>query len=112
MTIPPVLAVLAYLWLFWLLYVATMGLYRAHLARRLVGVTRLMGWPLVLVAGAVDVVANLTLAVVLFADPPREWLVTTRLRRYMAEGRGWRFEVAEYVCTHLLDPYDPTGNHC
>ena len=111
-TISAALAAFAYLWAFWLLYVATMGLYRAHLSGRLSGAARVLAYPLVAFAFAVDLLANWTLAVIVFADPPRERLVTARLKRYVAGPDGWRRRLAVAVCDNLLDPFDPTGNHC
>ena len=25
---------------------------------------------------------------------------------------GWRFWLAKYTCDHLLDVFDPSGDHC
>ena len=57
---------------------------------------------------AVDVFAQYTLARIFFLDLPRrgEHLVTARLQRYSA-GSGWRKIKADWVCTHLLDVFDP-----
>lgn len=106
------LYVVAYLYAFWCAYILVMGVYRAHMTRRLVGVTRGLALPVVLIGYALDVAANLTIAVLLFADPPREMLVTGRLIRYKAGPPGWRRSVAEYVCDNLLDPFDPRNDHC
>jgi hypothetical protein len=103
---------LAYLWAFWLLYVLVMGFYRAKLAGRLKGLTLVMALPIVAIGLLVDLVANYTIATLVFADLPRERLVTDRLRRYIATGSGWRYTLADAVCNRLLDPFDPDGNHC
>lgn len=105
---------LAALWAFWLLYVFTMGLYRAFLLRRLRGLSLALCAPVVAVAFAVDLVMQFTVFAVVFAEVPREWLVTHRLRRYMRElpAAHWRRRWADYLCKHLLDPFDPTGAHC
>lgn len=108
------LGVSAYLWVFWGLYVLVMGLYRAHLANRLTRFTYILSAPFLLVGYMVDVLTQFTVATAFFLDPPRngEWLVTDRLKRYVAEGQGWRYDKARFVCDHLLDVFDPTGNHC
>jgi hypothetical protein len=105
---------LAALWLFWLLYVFTMGLYRAMLSGRLKGLSLVMCAPVVAVAFIVDLVMQFTVFAIVFAEVPRDWLVTHRLRRYMRDlpPAHWRRRWADYLCRHLLDPFDPTGAHC
>lgn len=103
---------LAYLWAFWAIYVLVMGLYRAYLAKRLTPLTIALSVPILAVGYAMDALTNLTLASLIFAEPPREVLVTTRLKRHIAESAGWRFVLALYVCDNLLDVFDPTGDHC
>lgn len=107
-------AIVAALWAFWLLYVFTMGLYRAFLLRRLKGLSLVMCSPVVAVAFAVDVLMQVTVFTVAFAELPRDLLVTWRLRRYMRDlpPSHWRRRWADYLCRHLLDPFDPTGAHC
>jgi hypothetical protein len=53
-----------------------------------------------------------TIASLVFLELPREWLVTDRLQRHMHKSIGWRFWLAKYICDHLLDVFDPSGNHC
>lgn len=107
-------SVMAYLWLFWGVYVLVMGLYRAHLAKRLTRFTYTLSAPFLLIGYVMDVLAQFTLACVFFLDLPRrgEWLVTDRLKRYMAHGKGWRYTKAKWICDSLLDVFDPTGDHC
>ena len=104
-------AIILWLWAFWLLYVLVMGLYRAHLARRLGPVTKVLGLPFLAVGAVIDALSNLTLATLLFLEPPGEWLVTQRLMRHM-RGEGWRSDLARWICGNLLDPFDPDGSHC
>jgi hypothetical protein len=100
------------LWVFWCLYIFMMGIYRAFLQRRLKGLSLVMSSPVLAVAFVLDFLAQMTVFSVLFLDHPRDWLVTNRLRRYMAGPDGWRKRLADYLCHHLLDPFDPTGGHC
>jgi hypothetical protein len=100
------------LWALWVLYVFTMGLYRAYLLKKLKGLTLFMALPFVAVALVLDVLAQITVFTVLFAELPRHWLATSRLQRHIAGPDSWRRRLAEYLCTHLLDPFDPTGAHC
>lgn len=106
------LFVIAFLWAFWAMYVLVMGIYRAHLAHRLVGLNRVMALPVVAVGYAMDVAANWIIAPLVFLDRPREALVTSRLIRYKRDGSGWRYRVANFICERLLDVFDPTGDHC
>lgn len=112
-----VLVVIAvFLWLFWGLYVLVMGVYRAHLAKRLTRVGYVFGLPWVAVGYLVDVLGNVVLASILFLELPREWLVTDRLQRYVALGPKavgqWRYRIAIWLCETELDYLDPTGDHC
>ena len=113
-TLHTIALTLAALWVFWLLYVFTMGLYRAFLMGRLKGLSLVMCSPVVAFAFAVDLVMQFTVFSIVFAEVPRDWLVTHRLRRYMRElpPEHWRRRWADYLCKHLLDPFDPTGAHC
>jgi len=104
--------IISYTWLFYVLYVFTMNVYRAKLAGRLFGLNKLLLMPFVLVAVLMDIACQFTVATVLFLEFPKELLVTGRLQRYNAGEDSWRKTIAEYICNNLLDPFDPTGNHC
>lgn len=110
--------VLAYLYGFFGLYVLTMGVYRAKLSGRLswaaTPVAMSLSLPFVILGVLVDAFAQYTLAVLVFLDLPRlgERLVTARLQRYVATGAGWRCAVAMWLCDHVLDIFDPDGDHC
>jgi hypothetical protein len=107
------LTILAFLYGFWALYVLVMGCYRAHLSGRMSKPAYVLALPWVALGYAVDVIAQYTIATVYFADWPRkgEHLVTDRLIRYSA-GKGWRKIKADWICTNLLDIFDPRGDHC
>jgi hypothetical protein len=103
--------IVAWLWCFYALYALVMGVYRAHLAQRLSPFAYALLAPFVALGFVVDVLTNITIATLLFGEPPRELLLTTRLQRYIT-GTGWRRNVAAWVCDTLLDPLDPRGEHC
>jgi hypothetical protein len=103
--------VVAYLFLFWAVYVLVMGLYRAHLAGRLGWPAYVMGIPWLAVGVVMDVLANIVIASIVFFERPREWLVTTRLVRWQSDA-SWRGAIARWVCKNLLDVFDPSGTHC
>ncbi len=87
----PVVGVAAYLYVFWLLYVCVMGLYRANLAGRLTGAVKWLAYPVVIVGVLVDWWANWTIAALVFLEWLRDIdeLVTGRLARYI-EGPNCR----------------------
>lgn len=107
-----------YLYAFYAAYIIVMGVWRARLAGRLTWrnnpVTFALCLPFVVIGLALDVVAQYTIATLIFADLPRrgEHLVTDRLQRYVAQRYGWRYRWARYVCDNLLDVFDPRGEHC
>lgn len=103
---------LIYIWLGWALYVFVMGIYRAYLDKRLKGLNLIMAAPIAVFAIIMDVAANLFLAPILFLDLPKELLVTSRFKRYMAQEAGWRKRVSTYICENMLDIFDPRGDHC
>ncbi len=105
-------SMLAYLYTFWCAYVLVMGIYRAHLSQRLVGLNKVLALPVVGFGYLMDVAANLFIAPLVFLDRPREALVTARLIRYKRTDTGWRNRLATFICEHLLDVFDPTGDHC
>jgi hypothetical protein len=80
----------------------------------LVGVSRLLAYPVVLVGVVVDWLANMVIATVLFQELPgsAKELVTQRLARYIKEPYGRNQRWAKAICTALLDPFDPSGSHC
>jgi hypothetical protein len=106
------LSLVGYLYAFWCAYVLVMGIYRAHLAGRLVGINKVLALPVVVIGYAMDVATNLIVAPLVFLDWPREALVTSRLLRYRREDHGWRSRLASFICDHMLDVFDPTGDHC
>lgn len=119
-TVQTGLWVVLFLWCFWVLYVATMGVYRLKLAGELHAATTSrftlsLAYSLVIVAVLVDVVAQYTVASVMFLELPRkgEHLVTDRLQRHMAKlNPDWRVRLADWICLHILDLFDPSKNHC
>lgn len=99
------------LYAFWVLYLAIMALYRAHLNKTLPTVSKILGYPLLAFGLLVDVLMNITFFSLFFLELPKEWLVTTRLKRHVKTDT-WRGKLAKFLCTNLLSPFDPTGDHC
>ena len=103
---------LAYLYAFWLVYIVVMGAYRAHIAKRLSLVATVLLAPVIAVGVVMDVATNLVIAPLIFLERPHEWLVTSRLIRYLNTDSGWRKAMAKALCSNLLDIFDPNGVHC
>lgn len=100
-------------WLLWALYVMVMGIYRAKLDDRLTPLTTIMAAPWIALGYVVDVLVNVTFASLIFLEPPHELLVTSRLHRHIeASSGGWRHRLAKWICSQMLDVFDPTGQHC
>ena len=100
------------LWLFWGIYVLVMGVYRAHLSGRLGKIALILGLPIVVVGIILDIFVNIFIATFVFLDLPRELLMTNRMIRYRNTDAGWRAKLSQFICDHLLDIFDPSGNHC
>lgn len=109
------------LWQFWLLYLGAMSIYRAYLLGRIPAEASFFVYATVVVALLVDLVANYTVASVLFRQWPKRGLelVTHRLVRYInladpqTEIDRLRKHRATIICGRFLDPYDPNPNgHC
>lgn len=98
------------IYLLWVLYLAVMNLSRVHRLGTISRLAFVCGVPLLLLGLLVDVLVNCLVMTALFADLPKEALVTSRLQRY-ARGSGWRRRVALWFADHFLDDFDPSGKH-
>lgn len=104
----------------WVLYIATMYVYRLHLTDELGRVAFWLSMPFIGLAFVVDWLANWTWAVMVFDEIPRSKfeLVTDRLKRYLderepdAKGHTYRYRRAKVLCEAILDRFDPSGKHC
>ena len=94
----------------WIYYLAAMKLIRHR--KQLHPVAKVHGYLFVIVPGlAYDAFLNIVIATIVFADAPKEVLLTARLKRYKRGPDGWRKKWALWVCEHLLDQFDE-GGHC
>ena len=97
----------------WMFFLAVMALMRAHEAGTLSKVALYLGMPIVAVGVLIDFVVNVVVLTPLMLDVPAEWTVSQRLARIKAEEpTSWRGKMASWICTNLLDTFDPTGEHC
>ena len=70
---------------------------------------KVWAYPFVWLGFFLDVVYNIFFATIKYRDLPREFLFTSRLKRYKAGEDGWRKDEAEYICS-ILNKYDE--GHC
>ena len=103
-----ILWLLAYTYVFWLMFIVTMAGMNAW--KTLTPVRRVLIAPAALTALCMDVFFNIFIASILLLDPPREWTFTVRLDRYECDN-NWRGRLARWICSNLLDPFQ-VGGHC
>lgn len=104
-------ALWVFLIVFYTLYLAAINLWdnRTEAGKWIIAI----GSPIILVMIAFDVLLQVTVFTVLFADLPRDAMVTARLKRYRALAvPTWRTKIAVLICTKMLNPFDPTKHHC
>lgn len=104
------LIILADLYLFFILYVACMGMIRAHDEGKLNWLLWALCVPFVAMSWIIDVTHNVTLFSLIFGEWPRELTVTERLKRHVNE-HTYRGKIARWMADNLLNPFDSTGDH-
>ena len=88
-----------------------MSLVRGHQAGTLTLASKALGYPIIAVGLALDVLMNAFVFTIIFLERPREWLVTERLKRHIKQPT-MRAKLARFLCDEILSPFDPTGDHC
>ena len=104
------LYILADLYLFFILYVASMGMIRAHKDGKLNWLLWGLCLPFVTISWIVDVVHNLTLFTLIFRELPKELTVTSRLKRH-AKAHTFNGKLARWIAETILNPFDYDGDH-
>ena len=96
----------------WVLYLAIMNL--APRREGMHPVVKAHAYALLYFALAYDfLMLNVIVGSVLFWELPREWLLTARLKRHHAAPPGSRrYAISRWICTNMLNPFDPKGGHC
>ena len=95
----------------WVLYLAVMNLKRANDISELTGAARFAALFIKQLGILWDAYVNIFVFTRYMLDFPREWLVTDRMIRYVNRG-DFRERISNWICSHLLDPFDPSGCHC
>ena len=101
---------LADLYLFFIMYVASMGMIRAHAEKKLNGVLWVLCLPFVAVSIVLDFINNMTVFSIIYFEVPRELVVTDRMKRH-AKGAGWRKSLSCWFGNTILNAFDHTGSH-
>ncbi len=103
----------ALMYALWGYYLAVMALYRAY-KEEPPTIIKVLGFPIIFIGLFLDFFVNVTILSVILCELPQELLVTKRLTRHInrtAEGT-YRHKVCLWLCTNLLNPFDPSGCHC
>lgn len=98
-------------YLLWLFFLAVMNLQRARDSGTLSRPAFYLGMPLLYLGLVIDFLVNTFVATIVFLEVPKEVTLTARLSRHIS-GSGYRKRLAKWVCTNLLDAFDPSGCHC
>lgn len=105
-----ILAILAEMYLFFWLYVASMGVIRAKSEGKLNTTLWIMCVPFVLFALLVDFLNNVFVFSLIFWELPKEYTVTARLKKHVNKDTK-RGKLARWFGLELLNAFDCTGNH-
>lgn len=103
--------ILLAMWFTWGIYLTIMHLKTARDSGKLTPAAKIFAYPWAVLFLFMDVAFNLVVGTIIFLEPPREWLFTARVSR-LNDGDDWRGKLATFLCTQLLDPFDPDGRHC
>lgn len=98
----------------WVLYICAMQL-KYH-RKELYPVVRFHAYILAGVTILLDVVVNVIVSIPLLESPRwdlGEFLLSPRLQRLRNEqGETWRGAMAAWLCEHMLNQFDRSGDHC
>lgn len=91
-------------------YAAVMNIKRVRDMGKLTTLGKVFGYPTLVIGLVLDLLVNVLVMSVILLEIPREFTVTSRLKRHHAESTGWRLVVVLFF-EPLLDPLDPSGDH-
>ena len=95
---------------FFIMYIASMGMIRAHKEKKLNSILWALCVPFVILALIIDFINNIIVFTLLFLELPKELLVTDRLKRHVGKDTI-RGKLAQWFGKYILNPFDPTGDH-
>ncbi|MBP8135494.1 MAG: hypothetical protein KAY10_04225 [Rhodoferax sp.] len=90
-------------------YSAVMNIKRVRDAGKLTTFGKVLGYPTLIIGLVLDLAVNVLVMSIVLLEIPREWTVTSRLKRHQAS-TGWRLSVVKFF-EPVLDPLDPSGDH-
>lgn len=93
----------------WVFYLAVMNIIPHR--KNMHPIAKAHGYVLVGIGLILDTILNIVVASVILLQPPKQLLLTRRLKYNIRRG-GWRGKVSKWICVHLLDQFDPKGPHC
>ena len=103
-------AALAVTYLLYVFYGCVMNVKRVRDMGKLTPIGYAFGYPTLLIGYALDVLCNVFVMTIVFAELPRETTVTARMKRHNRTSTGWRRRIVLFF-EPLLDPLDPSGDH-
>ena len=90
-------------------YAATMNIKRVRNMGKLTKLGMVFGYPTLVIGLVLDLLVNVFVMTFILLELPREFTVTSRLKRHQ-NSTGWRLAVVKFF-EPVLDPLDPSGDH-
>lgn len=94
----------------YVVYGSVMNIKRVRDAGKLTTMGKVMGYPTLIIGLFLDLLVNVFVMTFIMVELPREFTVTSRLKRHNASSTGWRLAVVKFF-EPVLDPLDPSGDH-
>lgn len=96
----------------WIFFLAVMRI--IPVKDQMVPIVKYHAYAIAFIAFVLDVVFNIVVGTVLFLQLLKisEPTFSQRLEQYNKHDTGWRHNIAKWICTNVLDLFDPSGDHC
>jgi hypothetical protein len=91
-------------------YAAVMNIQRVRDMGKLTWMGYVLGYPTLFIGLFLDLLVNWFVMTFILLELPREFTVTSRLKRHNQNSTGWRKAVVKFF-EPVLDPLDPSGDH-
>lgn len=101
---------LASTYLLYVFYSAVMNIKRVRDMGKLTTFGKVLGYPTLAIGLVLDLLVNTFVMTFILLELPKEFTVTSRLKRHNEESTGWRLAVVK-LFEPVLDPLDPSGDH-